>query len=337
MELIIPVAVVLAAFLALNIGANNSAAAMATAYGAGVRTKRQATILIAIFALLGALIAGAPVVKTMGNGLVPGEILASHIGLVLVIFIIAIFFVSWANIAKVPVATTHAIVCAIVGVGIYSKALNTPKFVEIVIWWVAAPLAAWAINFLVAKYLYFRTLSFLTARYSEEGINKILTILITVSGTFLAFSAGANNSANAVGPLVGLGLLNAYTGALIAGVAMGVGALLLGGRVLETVGKEITEICILRAVSVEFTGAAMILAASFNGIPVSIAEIVTSGIIGFSCAQRGFGVTARNRHVLQIAFFWIVIPFVAVGLGYLLTSVYFSYNVSAMISAGLGY
>lgn len=337
MDLILPIALVLAGFLALNIGANNSAAAMATSYGAGVRTKRQATILIAVFALLGAVIAGAPVVNTIGKGLVPGEVLSSHVGLVLIIFVIAIFFVSWANVARVPIATTHAIVCAIAGVGIYSSALNGQKFIEILIWWVCAPAIAWVVNYLAAKYMYYRTLKYLTDRYSETSINRILTILITVSGTFLAFSAGANNSANAVGPIVGLGLINSYTGAVLAGLAMGVGAILFGGRVLESVGKEITEICILRAVSVEFTGAALVLAASVYGIPVSIAEIVTSGIIGFSCAQQGFGATAKNRHVMRIAFFWIAIPFIAVGMGYALSSLYFNYNIGAMISAGLGY
>jgi len=267
---------------------------------------------------------------------VPSEVLSSHIGLVLIIFVIASIFVTWANIAKVPIATTHAIVCAIAGVGLYSSSLHTDKFFEILIWWIAAPLVAWIINFLMARYLYFRTLKFLTERYSEKSINRILMLMITVSGTFLAFSAGANNSANAVGPLVGLGLIGTYQGALIAGVAMGVGAILFGGRVLETVGKEITEICILRAVSVEFTGAGLILLASFSGIPVSIAEIITSGIIGFSCAQKGFGVTARNRHVLKIAFFWIVIPFIAIAMGYGLTSLYFSYNVGEFITLNFG-
>ncbi|NIQ07342.1 MAG: inorganic phosphate transporter [Candidatus Korarchaeota archaeon] len=263
--------------------------------------------------------------------------LSSNIGLVLIIFIIASIFVTWANVAKVPIATTHAIVCAIAGVGLYSSALHTDKFFEILAWWVAAPLVAWVINFLMAKYLYFRTLKFLTERYSEKSINGILTILITISGTFLAFSAGANNSANAVGPLVGLGLIGTYQGAIIAGVAMGVGAILFGGRVLETVGKEITEICILRAVSVEFTGAALILGASVFGIPVSIAEIITSGIIGFSCAQQGFGVTAKNRHVLKIAFFWIVIPFVAVAMGYGMTSIYFNYGVGDFLASNFGF
>jgi sulfate permease len=337
LDLVLPIAIILSAFLALNIGANNSAASMATAYGAGVRTKREATVMIAIFAVLGALLAGAPVVKTLGNGLVPGAIFSAHIGLVLVIFIIAAFFISWANIARVPVATTHAIVCAIVGVGLYSKSLNGEKFFEIVVWWVITPLVALLMNYLIAKYLYLKTLQSLTERFSESSINKILSVLITVSGVFVAFSAGANNSANSVGPLVGLGLMNANVGAVMAGVAMGVGAMLLGGRVLDSVGKGITEICILRAISVEFTGAAIILTASIFGVPVSLAEIVTSGIIGFSLAQQGFSVTAQNRHVVRIAFFWFVIPFVAVGMGYLLSSLYFSYNVSALISSNLNF
>jgi len=222
-------------------------------------------------------------------------------------------------------------------VGLYSKSLNREKFLEIVVWWVITPLVALLMNYLIAKYLYLKTLQSLTERFSESSINKILSILITVSGVFVAFSAGANNSANSVGPLVGLGLMNANVGAVMAGVAMGVGAMLLGGRVLDSVGKGITEICILRAISVEFTGAAIILTASIFGVPVSLAEIVTSGIIGFSLAQQGFSVTAQNRHVVRIALFWFVIPFVAVGMGYLLSSLYFSYNVSALISSNLNF
>lgn len=98
-------------------------------------------------------------------------------------------------------------------------------------------------------------------------------------------------------------------------------------------GKEITEICILRAVSVEFTRATLVRAASVFGIPVSLAEIVTSGIIGFSCASQGFSVTAQNKHVLRIAFFWFVVPFFAVAISYGLSSLYFKYGILAMLGA----
>ncbi|HEY7534385.1 MAG TPA: hypothetical protein VH878_00370, partial [Thermodesulfobacteriota bacterium] len=49
------------------------------------------------------------------------------------------------------------------------------------------------------------------------------------------------------------------------------------------------------------------------GIPVSLAEIISSGIIDFSCASQGFSATARNSHVLRITFFWFFVPFFAVA------------------------
>ena len=324
MTFFIITSVMIAGFLALNIGANNSAASMATSYGAGVRTKKEAVILIAIFVFLGAVMAGAPVVDTMGKGLVPANVLSSNGGLVLIVLLLAMLFISWANFAKVPIATTHAIVCALVGVGLYSNTLNSSKFIDIVIWWVLGPLAVLLVNYLIARYFYFRILHFLASNFSD-------TRVLTISGSFIAFSAGANNSANAVGPIVGLGVIESTSGAIIAGVAMGAGALLLGGRVLETVGKQITEICIIRAISVELSGGILIIIASYAGVPVSIAEIITCGIIGFSFAQHGVGVTAKNRHVLRIAFFWIVVPIVSIGLSYMFSSLYFSYGLAEAI------
>ncbi|MGH7791135.1 MAG: hypothetical protein ACREOB_02345 [Thermodesulfobacteriota bacterium] len=59
------------------------------------------------------------------------------------------------------------------------------------------------------------------------------------------------------------------------------------------------------------------------GIPVSLAQTITSGIINFSCANQGFSVTAQNKHVLRIAFLWLVVPFFAVAISYGLSSLYF--------------
>ncbi len=328
MSIFVLISVILAVFLAINIGANNSAASMATSYGAGVRTKTEAIILIAIFVFLGAVLAGAPVVDTMGKGIVPSEILSSNSTLVLVVMVLAMIFVSWANFAKVPIATTHAIVCSLVGVGLYSGTLNVDKFIEIVIWWIATPLVALSVNYVIARFFYFKILHFLATHFAEKKVHIILSLFLTVSGCFIAFSAGANNSANAFGPIVGLGMMDSFTGAVVAGIAMSFGAIILGGRVLETVGKGITEICIIRAISVELTAGTLILVASYSGIPVSVAEIVTSGIVGFSCAQHGFGVTARNKHVLRIAFFWLVVPFVAIGMSYVFSSLCFGYDIA---------
>lgn len=331
MSVLLIVTLALSAALALNIGANNSAASMATSYGAGVRSKRQAVWLIAVFAVLGAVIAGAPVVETVGKGIVPAETLSSDIGFILIILLLGIGFIAWANVARIPIATTHAIVCAIVGIGLYTQTLNSENFFRVLKWWIVAPVVAWVINFTVAKFFYFRIVHYLASNFSEKRVKRILTVLITISGTFIAFSGGANNSANAIGPIVSLGLINSYNGAILAGVAMGVGAILLGGRVLETLGKKITEICIIRAITVEFTAAAIILMASIYGVPVSIAEIVTAGVVGFSCAQHGFAETSKNSHVIKIGFFWFVVPVVVVGVSYYVSLLYVRYGLSSYL------
>lgn len=331
MSVLLIVTLALSAALALNIGANNSAASMATSYGAGVRSKRQAVWLIAVFAVLGAVIAGAPVVETVGKGIVPAETLSSDIGFILIILLLGIGFIAWANVARTPIATTHAIVCAIVGIGLYTQTLNTDNFFRVLKWWIVAPVVAWVINFAVAKFFYFGIVHYLASNFSEKRVKRILTVLITISGTFIAFSGGANNSANAIGPIVSLGLINSYNGAILAGVAMGVGAILLGGRVLETLGKKITEICIIRAITVEFTAAAIILLASVYGVPVSIAEIVTAGVVGFSCAQHGFAETSKNSHVIKIGFFWFVVPVVVVGVSYYVSLLYVRYGLSSYL------
>lgn len=331
MSVLLIVTLALSAALALNIGANNSAASMATSYGAGVRSKRQAVWLIAVFAVLGAVIAGAPVVETVGKGIVPAETLSSDIGFILIILLLGIGFIAWANVARIPIATTHAIVCAIVGIGLYTQTLNSDNFFRVLKWWIVAPVVAWVINFVVAKFFYFKIVHYLASNFSEKRVKRILTVLITISGTFIAFSGGANNSANAIGPIVSLGLINSYNGAILAGVAMGVGAILLGGRVLETLGKKITEICIIRAITVEFTAAAIILLASIYGVPVSIAEIVTAGVVGFSCAQHGFAETSKNSHVIKIGFFWFVVPVVVVGVSYYVSLLYVKYGLSSYL------
>ncbi|NIM02752.1 inorganic phosphate transporter, partial [bacterium] len=105
------------------------------------------------------------------------------------------------------IATTHAIVCAVVGVGLYAEALNGRKFLDIVVWWISTPIVAWCINYVVGRYFYFRTIRWLT-RFPEERLKRIFSFFLTISGCYVAFSAGSNNAANAVGPIVGIGLID---------------------------------------------------------------------------------------------------------------------------------
>ena len=99
---------------------------------------------------------------------------------------------------------------------------------------------------------------------------------------------------------------------------MALGALMFGGRIIETVAKGITDICLIRAISVQLTSGVFLCIASIFGIPISLAEIITSGIIGFSCANSGFSRTIKNTNVSKMIKLWIITPILCVLISYFL-------------------
>ncbi len=313
--------IALASFFAMNQGASNSAAEMSAAYGAGLRTKKQALLLILIFNFAGAVLAGGAVIKTVGKGIAPEKVFIDNLLLVLIVLGTSGLCVFAANIFRVPIATTHATVAAVAGVGLYYHSLNVAKILEIVQWWLITPIASLFITFVLGRYFYIRLLNFIASIGTEEQVTRIMALLVTFSGCYVAFTTGANNSANSMGPIVAANLVPLQTAQAMAGVLMGVGALMFGGRILDAVGKEITDICSTRAVLLECVGATIILVASLRGIPVSLNEIVTSGIIGFGCASHGIRFTGTKNNVRRIALTWVSTPFVACLVSYSIISI----------------
>ena len=305
------VAYLVAVFMGLNIGGNNAAAAMGAAYGAKVRTKYQAVLLIGVFSLLGAVIGGGAVIKTLGSGiLAPGTILMTGAIVAVGASGITVFL---ANLLRIPISTSQAAVGSVVGIGVFygSSTINLPLLGYIVSWWVVTPILAWLLAYILGKYFYTDILLWLADHSkSEASIRKLLNLLLTISGCYVAYSAGANNAANAVGPFVGAGLIDPLWGSVLGGLTIGFGALIMGGRVLDTVGKEITELCIIRATFVEFTAAILVHVASILGVPVSLGEIVAAGIIGIGCANSGMHIV-RGEVVKKILIAWIVSPLLA--------------------------
>lgn len=305
------IAFIVALFMGLNIGGNNAAAAMGAAYGAKVRTKYQAVLLIGVFSVLGAVIDGGEVIKTLGKGILPsGTIMLEGAIVAVAAAGITVFL---ANLLRVPISTSQAAVGSVVGIGFFYGAskINTAFIGYIIGWWIVTPILAWLLAYLMGKYLYMNILIWLADHHeSDVSIRKSLNILLTISGCYVAYSAGANNAANAIGPFVGAGLVGSIPGAIFGGLAISLGALLLGGRVLDTVGKEITELCVIRATFVEFTSAFIVHIASIKGIPVSLGEIVAAGIIGIGCANSGMHIV-KGEVVKKILIAWVISPLFA--------------------------
>ena len=312
----------LSLLLAFNIGANNAASSMATVYGSKMLSKLGTMSLVFIFVFLGASFGGEKVVETVGKGILQIDFIKIENSLIYLILIIPILCILVANRSKIPIATTHIVVCTIFGIGLSLNSINIDKAQEIIIWWVVTPIAIWLLNYLIGKYLYFEIIDKLINMNGRrtQKINQSLKFLLITSACFLALFAGANNAANAAAPIVGLDLISAKDAALISGFFMALGALIFGGGIMEKIATKITSLSIVRAISVNFTAGTFLAFASFYGIPISMAEIITSGIIGFSCSSTGFKETFKKKSVAQIVAFWIFTPIVCVVISFLVTN-----------------
>ncbi len=125
----------------------------------------------------------------------------------------------------------------------------------------------------------------------KEGVNTLFTVPLIFAAALLSFAHGANDVANAVGPLAGISeaimhgdiagkapipLWVMLVGA--AGIALGLA--LYGPKLIKTVGSEITELDKARAFCVALAAAITVIIASQLGLPVSSTHIAVGGVFG---------------------------------------------------------
>ena len=126
---------------------------------------------------------------------------------------------------------------------------------------------------------------------SRESINMLFTIPLIFAAALLSFAHGANDVANAVGPLaaindaLGSGAIAAKASIplwvmLIGALGISVGLALYGPKLIRTVGSEITELDRMRAFSIAMAAAITVIIASQLKLPVSSTHIAVGGVFG---------------------------------------------------------
>lgn len=143
--------VMVGAFLALSIGANDTANAMGPAVGAGAISMRAGLALVAVAEIAGALTAGARVSATLTSDILPaaGAGGADAAAVMLAAMIAAAIWITLATWAGAPVSTTHAVVGGIAGAGAAQFGLDAPHWggiARIAAGWLVSPVIAGAIG-----------------------------------------------------------------------------------------------------------------------------------------------------------------------------------------------
>ncbi len=305
-------ACIIALFFAMNIGASGAAASISIAYGSGaIQKRRNALIICAIAIFLGAAIGGSEVVKTIGSGIIPQSLLSAKIVLIILISATSSLFI--ANLLGIPLSTSEITVGSVIGVGIALQALYINKIMLIVSFWIVVPVVGFTMALILGKLI-----QKLVKKYPQINDMKykgIITVFVIIIGFFEAFSAGMNNVANAIGPLVGAGIVSINNGVLIGGFFIAIGALFLGGRVLQTNAKKITKISLLEGGAISGTGAFLVIIASIFGLPVPLTQVTSSAIIGIGMANNGMDIW-KKQVIVKILKVWVVSPIFSMVISY---------------------
>ncbi|ADN09742.1 inorganic phosphate transporter [Sulfurimonas autotrophica] len=155
---------------------------------------------------------------------------------------------------------------------------------------------ALVLGFIISIPVYFAVRKKLNAKHtvienSRESVNTLFTIPLIFAAGLLSFAHGANDVANAIGPLAAINdaIVNGgiSTKASIPLWVMGVGAFgiaiglaLYGSKLIRTVGSEITELDQIRAFCIAMAASITVIIASQLGLPVSSTHIAIGGVFG---------------------------------------------------------
>lgn len=154
------------------------------------------------------------------------------------------------------------------------------------------------------------SLNVTTLENNRASINGMFTIPLIFSAALLSFAHGANDVANAIGPLAAINDAVIHGGisskASIPLWVMGVGALgiaiglaLYGPKLIKTVGSEITELDQIRAFSIAMAASITVIIASQLGLPVSSTHIAIGGVFGVGFLREWMHVTDDKGNTIE--------------------------------------
>jgi PiT family inorganic phosphate transporter len=167
----------------------------------------------------------------------------------------------------------------------------------------------------VLGFLAVKILRKFTKKTNLTGEEEIFRKIQIGTSCYVALAQGANDVANAIGPLAVIYFL-VKTGSVGAkvpvpafllffggiGIACGIG--MAGQRVMDTIGRKITTLTNTRGFSVDFAAATTVMVASKMGLPVSTTHAAVGGVLGVGLA-RGFE-AVNFRIIFQIIVYWIL-------------------------------
>jgi PiT family inorganic phosphate transporter len=285
-------------------GVNDSANAIATVVSTKVLSPVKAVGFAAFFNFVAAFAGSTAVALTVGKVIDPAA------GSYTLIAAGLIGAISWTFISTyfgLPISVSHALVGGLMGaalVGAGASAIDLSKLWLIIIFMFLSPLAG-----IVTGFLFMAGTLNVAGKNSPKKLNKDFKKLQLISAGAFSFSHGLNDAQKTMGIIVFILFLDGYFGAstehifiplwviLSCHVAIALGTLIGGWRVVKTIGHKVTKLHPINGFAAETSGAGVIIGCSLAGIPISTTHVISSTIMGVGATKRASAVRwsiARN-------------------------------------------
>src|SRR5512137_1115200 len=286
---ILIVIIVLAVLFDVANGWHDCANAIATVVSTKVLSPGAAVTIAAFMNILGAFLTTA-VAKTIGSGIVDPKGITDQV--IIAALLSAIIWNLITILMGLPVSSSHALVGGLIGaaaahggIGI----LNSAGIMKIFLSLLISPLFGFAIG-----YGFMKAVLYLFGHLAPGTINKHFGRLQILSSSFMAFGHGSNDAQKAMG-IITMALLSAGKidslevpkwVVLTCALAMGFGTIFGGWKIIKTLGHKMLKLEPIHGFAAETSSAAIIVATSHWGMPVSTTHVVSTAILGVGATKR---------------------------------------------------
>jgi PiT family inorganic phosphate transporter len=299
--------IIIALFFEFTNGFHDAANVVATPIATKSLTPGQAIGLAAFFNFLGAFF-GTAVAATISKGLVDTNVVTDIVLISALLGAISWNFFTWSF--GIPSSSSHALIGSLVGAVIIGASYQDVNYMTVVnkvlVPMVSSPVMAFFLALIICIVL----LNIFIRISGVRRTNKYIREMQVVSTSLLSFSHGSNDAQKTMS-IITLALLSAGLVSttevptwviILCGIAMGLGTLSGGKKIIKTLSSKLSKLEPVNAVSAELSSGALVLAASHIGLPVSTTQVASGSIMGAGYADSG----VNWKVVRKMAVAWIL-------------------------------
>jgi inorganic phosphate transporter, PiT family len=276
-------------------GLHDAANSIATVVSTRVMPPKAAVAWAAFFNFVAFLFFGLHVATTIGTGIVhpsvmdPAVIVAALLGAIL-----------WSLLTwwlGLPSSSSHALIGGIAGAGVAKAGLGAivaDGFIKTSVAIVLSPAAGFVLALIIIL-----GVSWLVRRAVPFTVDRAFRRLQFLSASLYSLGHGGNDAQKTMGIIAVLLFSQGLLGktfyvplwvVLASQVAMALGTLFGGWRIVKTMGSKITDLKPFQGFCAETAGSATLFVATWMGIPVSTTHTITGAIVGVGSARRASAV-----------------------------------------------